>query len=252
MKFDGISGRIFWTFVTAWMLGGALSAQGAYRLSEFVSEEEFKHEVDLSAGPAIPSGNMRTSLPAGSGFGENVPQGANFGGGAKVAYRFYPLRQLYLGVTLYGQWYGYEYKYFDLSSADRVEHSGWDAYGGTLEIGTRLPTGVYGLYFTARIQAGYALLCSPRVSAIYSTPAAGDIERPILVRSYRHGLYLGGGVGVQYRFRRHWICHLGLDYAYMPTGKFGADAPSRGLVSTDDLSFKLSAFVVCAGVSYAF
>lgn len=182
------------------MLGGALSAQGAYRLSEFVSEEEFKHEVDLSAGPAIPSGNMRTSLPAGSGFGENVPQGANFGGGAKVAYRFYPLRQLYLGVTLYGQWYGYEYKYFDLSSADRVEHSGWDAYGGTLEIGTRLPTGVYGLYFTARIQAGYALLCSPRVSAIYSTPTAGDIERPILVRSYKHGLYLGGGVGVQYRF----------------------------------------------------
>ncbi|MCM1042072.1 MAG: outer membrane beta-barrel protein [Bacteroides sp.] len=242
----------FVTLLALFGVCGGLSAQGAFRMAEFASEEDFKHEVSLSAGPAIPLGNTRNFLPGSTEFADLVPQGACFGGGVNASYRYYPLHQLYIGVTLFGQWYGYDYKQFDLASADRIEHSGWDVYGGAFELGTRLPLGVYGLYFTARFQVGYALMLSPMVQAIYSTQTVGDIVRPILDRSLTSNLYLGGGVGVQYRFRRHWIAHIGLDYNYMPSGNLGSDAPVRPVGNTKDLRLKLSSFVINVGVSYAF
>lgn len=247
----GLVGTL-WAVLAMLSFCGGLSAQGAYRMSEFSSEEDFTHEVSLSAGPAIPLGNTRTFLPADAGFADAIPQGARLGGGVNAAYRYYPLHQLYLGVTLFGQWYGYDYKQINLSSADRIEHSGWDVYGGAVEIGTRLPLGIYGLYFTARVQAGFALMCSPELNAIYSTQTVGDIVRPILQRSFTGNLYLGGGIGVQYRFRRHLLGHIGLDYTFMPTGGWGSDEPVRYTGNTPDIQLKLSSFVISAGVSYAF
>lgn len=252
MKFIGKLGAVCLAGLAMMLVLGKLSAQGAYRMSEFTSEEKFKHEVSLSAGPAFPLGNTRSTLSTAAGVFDNIPQGAGTGGGVEAAYRFYPITQFYFGVTLFGQWYGYDYKQIDLSSADRIEHSGWDTYGGALEIGMRLPLGLYGLYFMAHIRGGYALMCTPRVSAIYSTHTVGDIERRILTRSYDGNFYLGGGMGVQYRFRRHWLCHIGLDYHYMPSGQLGADAPVRPQGSTTDLKMKLSSFVLSVGASYAF
>lgn len=252
MKFKKGFVRNLGMFLTVLLFCGGLSAQGAYRMAEFSSEEDFKHEVSLSAGPAIPLGNTRNFLPAGSGFDDVVPQGACLGGGLNAAYRFYPLHQLYIGVTLFGQWYGYDYKQIDLSSADRIEHSGWEVYGGAAEIGTRLPLGVYGLYFTARVQVGYALMCSPKLSAIYSAHTVGDVERPILERALTSNLYLGGGIGAQYRFHRHWLCHIGLDYTFIPSRQWGEDRPIHYTSSTTDLKLRLSSFVVSAGVAYSF
>ena len=231
---------------------GGLSAQGAYRMEEFTSEEDFKHEVSLSAGPAIPLGNTRSFMPASSGFVDGIPQGALFGGGVNATYRYYPLHQLYLGATLFGQWYGYDYRKLDLASADRVEHSGWSVYGAAIEIGTRLPLGIYGLYFTAHVQAGFALMCSPSLTTIYANKDVGDIRRTLLESSLTGNLYLDGGFGVQYRFRRHWLCHIGLDYTFMPVGGWGLDSPVRYTDNSKDLTLKLSSFVISAGVSYAF
>lgn len=216
------------------------------------SEESFKKEFCFSAGAAIPLGNTRTFLPEGIALGHAVPQGANMGGSVKAGFRYYPLQQLYFGPVIFGHWYAYEYSRFDLSSANRVEHSGWGAYGAALEAGTYIPFGIYGLYFTANFQLGYAMMCSPKVSAIYSTRDIGDIEFPILRRSVQHNLYLGGGVGIQYRFRRHWLYHIGLEYAYMPTGSMGLDSPPNPLNNNSDLSLKLSSFVINAGLSYSF
>ena len=232
------------------LLGG-LSAQGAYRMEAFTSEENFKHEVSLWAGPAIPLGNARSFVPDGAGTSV-IPQGATFGGGVNVGYRFYPLLQLYIGATVFGQMYGYDYKKIDLGGASRIEHSGWSSYGAAIEIGTRLPLGIYGLYFTARIQAGYALMNSPAVAAIYSSQDVGDIREDILLRNTTGNLYLGGGIGVQYRVRRHLLCHIGLDYTFMPVGGWGLDEPVRYTDNTRDLSLRMSAFVINVGISYAF
>lgn len=248
----GKSGFVWLAVLAVSLSFGNLSGQGACRMSEFTTEEDFKGEVSLSAGPAFPLGNTRNFLPTPSAYGDVIPQGAGIGGGVKASYRFYPLHQLYIGATVFGQWYAYDYRQIDLSSADRIEHSGWDVYGGAFEIGTRLPLGVYGLYFMAHVQVGYAMMCSPKLSAIYANRTVGDIERPILSRSLTHNLYLGGGVGLQYRFRRRWLCHIGLDYAYMPSGNLGSDEPTRPAESTQDLRLKLSSFVLDIGVSYAF
>lgn len=231
---------------------GKMRAQGAYRTAAFTEYEDYKQEVNLSVGPAIPLGNTRSVTSPGNGFSTVVPRGARLGGSLNVSYRFYPLRQLYIGARIFGHWYGYDYKQMDLGTADRIEHSGWDSYGAAFELGTRLPLGVYGLYFTANFQLGYALMCSPEVNAIYSSREVGDIVRPILARSYAHNFYLGGGVGVQYRFYKRWVCQIGLEYNYMPSGKLGVDNPVRDLASDTDLSLKLSSFVVGVGVSYAF
>lgn len=233
------------------LAGTPVKAQRAFRMSEFAADEDLRHEVVLSAGPAIPLGNTRSYTPAGSGYPQSVPHGAGMGGGVNVGYRHFLLKQLCLGVSATGHWYAYDYKAFDYSSADKVIHSGWEMYAVSALIGTRLPLGIYGLYFRADVQAGYALMRSPSIRAIYSNPTLGNIERRLLTASTKGNLYLSGGVGVQYRFHGRWLCQLDFDYAYMPSSGWGTDQAVRQ-ENGEALQLKLSSFVVSAGIAYSF
>lgn len=240
--------RVCMLMAMALLAGVPVKAQGAFRMSQFSADEDLKHEVVLSAGPAIPLGNTRSYVPSGTG---SIPRGAGMGGSVRIGYDYFLLRQLCIGVSATGHWYAYDYKAFDYASADRVIHSGWSMYAVSALVGTRLPLGLYGLYFRADVQIGYALMRSPSIRAIYSSPTLGDTERHLLSATTKGNFYLAGGVGVQYRFYRRWLCQLNLDYTYMPSTAWGADISvqqENGRI----LQQKLSSFVVSAGVAYTF
>ncbi len=235
----------------ALLTGVSVKAQSAFRMSRFSADEDLKHEVVLSAGPAVPLGNTRSYIPAGTDNIRPIPRGAGMGGSVRVGYDYFLLRQLCIGVSATGHWYAYDYKAFDYASADKVIHSGWGMYAVSALVGTRLPLGLYGLYFRADVEVGYALMRSPSIRAIYSSPTLGDTERRLLSATTKGNFYLAGGVGVQYRFHRRWLCQLHWDYTYMPSTDWGADMAAQqenGRV----LQQKLSSFVVSAGVAYTF
>ena len=232
-------------------MGVPVKAQNAFRMSQFSADEDLKHEVVLSAGPAIPLGNTRSYVPAGTGSSDPIPHGAGMGGSVRLGYDYFLLRQLCIGVSTTGHWYAYDYKAFDYSSADRVIHSGWSMYAVSALVGTRLPLRLYGLYFRADVQVGYALMRSPSIRAIYSSPTIGDTEHRLLTATTKGNFYLAGGVGVQYRFYGRWLCQLNLDYTYMPSAGWGGDKAvqrENGKI----LQLKLSSFVVSAGIAYSF
>lgn len=233
------------------VLVGISYAQPAIQVGRFTMDEELTSEVTLKTGVAVPLGHTRSSTVIQAETGKTIPWGAKTGGVVDMSYQWYAIPQLSFGVNFGGQWYGYEYKSLEIGNAVRTRHSGWGVYSFSALIGTRFQLGIYGLYFTANVQFGYALMQSPHVVAIYANEETGDVEKTLMSSQLSGNLYLSGGMGVQYRFKQRWIGSLNFNYCYMPTTALG----SNQQVAQQEVSvmkFNISSFVISAGISYAF
>lgn len=240
-----------------------LEAQPARRLGQFTSDEELTQELLLESGLAVPMGNTSRNAAVWSDYSGSVAQGAGLGGRVGLAYRFYPLAQMFIGADLDAFWLSYPYRTLELPAADSYLHVGWGAYALSATIGGRIPLGIYGLYFTTHAGVGYGLMCSPAVTAVekYAVPAGKDGTRQKTRRSYSKvvsstlngNVFLSGGFGVEYRFRQRWIAKAYMDYSYMPSKPLGSDQwmPEEN-AGTSLQMIRLSAFVVGVGISYAF
>lgn len=245
------------SLVMAGGAGSCLYAQQAKQVSRFTDDSELRQEVSLRGGVSLPLRGIK-SVPGENG---GLSKGAKTGGMLGLSYHFYPIPQLFIGVHVDGHLLGYDFGNLASGGADSYVHSGWNALGLAAVVGGRMPLGIYGLYFTANIGAGYGLMFSPFMNAVNKVPAPTE-KNPkrtrrdvttLLASSTVGNFYLTGGVGIEYRFKQHWIAKFMVDYSYMPSNAgWGSNQFTTASQTGDDLLLKLSVFAIGVGINYAF
>ena len=236
--------------------GSRLYAQ-AKQVLRFTDDSELRQEVSLRGGVSLPLSGIK-SVPGEEG---GLSKGAKTGGMVGLSYHFYPIPQFFIGAHVDAHLLCYDFGNLASGGAQHYSHSGWNALGLAAVVGGRMPLGLYGLYFTANIGAGYGLMFSPFMKAIDKVPAPTEKHpnrtvrqvTPLLASSTVGNFYLTGGLGIEYRFKQRWIAKFMVDYSYMPSSAgWGSNQFTTASQTGDDLILKLSVFAVGVGINYAF